>query len=150
MKNRCDARIKLVVAACLAMCLSFYRVSGAVVFEAGFDGPLGGTGATAYNMVTTGGSGALIIDSAGRLVTQVSHTDSMAGGGGYLNCCVNTNRPTVTLSIANLTPSLAENSLDAMTSVVNSDRVINGGLDFFFRSDKRILSSEMRALDSDD
>lgn len=142
----CSRWIKMGVAA-LAYCLSVGRLQAAVVFEAGFSGPGNGKGG-AYDMVSVGGAGKLNSDTTGQIIPHVSGDFPLGDSGGYFEYAVNPTNTTTTFSVSTFTPNAATNSLDAMTSVVNGDRVINGGIDFFFRADRAMTGGEMRALDS--
>lgn len=119
-----------------------------VVFEAGFCGTRAGTGGP-NDIARFGGSGSIINDTLGRTLPRVINDDPMAGGGSYLSCIITNPLHSSSVRMIKFKPGSVASSLDAMTDVVNDDRVINGGFDFFFRSDTTLLGGEMRPLDVD-
>jgi len=140
--------IRQVVAGFSLICLAAGSVYSGIVFEAGFNGPGNGAGGV-YDMVTVGGTGRFINETSNLITLSLENDGLMTGGGGYCNCVLTNPPSTSTISILEFRPTSTTNSLDAMTSVVNGDRVINGGFDFFFRSDEALLGNEMRTLDVD-
>jgi len=134
----------------MALCLPVCRVPAAIVFQADFSGPGNSKTGSPYDGVTTGGVLSELYSNA-YTSTKLKGDNPMAADGGYLSCAISTNftLPATSLNAARFTPNSAATSMDAMTSVTNGDRVINGGLDFFFRSDKNITKSELRAVDLD-
>lgn len=138
------------MAGAVALCLTACRASAEIVFQADFSGPGNSKTGSPYDGVTTGGILAQLYGNA-YTSTKLQGDNPMAAEGGYLSSAISTNftLPLNPFNIARFTPHSAATSMDAMTSVTNGDRVINGGLDFFFRSNKSITKSELRAVDMD-
>lgn len=138
------------IAGAMALCLNAGRVSAAIVFQADFSGPGNSKTGSPYDGVTAGGVLAQLYSNA-YTYTKLKGDNPLAAEGGYLSCSIGTNftLPATSLNAAKFTPNSAATSMDAMTSVTNGDRVINGGLDFFFRADKNVAKAELRAVDLD-
>lgn len=132
----CNKRTGL-LAAIVAATLCRTGVSqAAAIFQADFNGPGNGTGG-ANDIVSLGGTGSLYH------MTVASTTPFDTGTGGYAHYG--------TLyadggSVA-LTPATAANSPQALTPTAGTDRVVNGGFDFFMRADHLLGSSEIRFVD---
>ncbi|MDA3926124.1 MAG: hypothetical protein PF904_15620 [Kiritimatiellae bacterium] len=148
MKKLCYESLRTVSVVFLMICLAASSAYSGIVFEAGFRGPGNGAGGP-YDLVNLGGSGYVVDDSESRTLTGVINDNPMPGGGTYLSCVITNPTSDGGVSMIKFVPDSAASSLDAMTDVVNGDRVINGGFDFFFRSDTALLSGEMRNMDED-
>ncbi|MDX9867542.1 MAG: hypothetical protein RBT78_06415 [Kiritimatiellia bacterium] len=132
------------------LCVGFpgQRCLADVVFQADFSGPGNSRSGGPYDSVTTGGVlGELKSDAY--TFTRVIGENPMASAGGYLSCSIVSNTSGSTLNAVKFSPNASSNSLNAMTSVIGDDRVLNGAIDFFFRSDRDITKFEFRPLDVD-
>lgn len=128
------------------ICLAAGTAYSGIVFEADFRGPGNGTGG-AYDMVTMGGHGKFLFDNNHLLFSRVVNNDPDMNGGGYFSCSITNPLSSDAFSVLGFTPNASSNSFAAMTSTVGDDIVLNGGFDFFFRSEEALTGGEMRALD---
>jgi len=119
------------------------------VLQADFRGNGNGTGGRS-DLVALGGTGALIDYGAASDASVISTAPFRDRSSGYLSILSTTNLPSAVFGRAAITPASAASSLAAMSVVTNGQRLLRGGLDFFFRTDHSITNyNEFRPIDTD-
>lgn len=106
----------------------------AAVFQADFKGSGGGTGGPS-DLVTQGGTGTLTATGSGASASVLSAPDM--GSGSFVRFALPAG---LTTAKAQFTPSSPANSLAALWSKPGSQALLNGAIDFLFRSAEGITS----------
>lgn len=116
----------------------------AEIFHSSFDSAAGTNNGSAITGVT-GGTAAIRHNGTGSSAVVTTAPD--LGGDGYLETSIPSTSPG-TPQGATFTPASAANSLAAMYSVSNGQAGLNGGFDFFVRSDTDVTAADQfRPLD---
>lgn len=136
----------------LFVCGLLASAAGAeVVFQADFRGDGGGAGGE-KDLVTSGGT-ASIVGLPGNTASVSTEAPDL-GAGPYLRTIVAEGAPSGAPQAAiKIVPLAESNSLNAMFSADGDSPALNGGFDFFFRSNLDVTESSndhvMRAIDTD-
>lgn len=140
----------------IAVVLSFLLVAGGIlvggtpagaqeeqpvepIFQADFNGPGSGTGGN-NDIVTFGGTGMLTTSGDGVAEVMSSYPDM--GGGRFLRTQTPNGGTTAKVTF---TPASPENSLASLWSKPDSQALLNGAVDFFFRSAEGVTDSTATA-----
>jgi len=119
------------------------------VLQADFRGDGNGTGGRS-DIVALGGTGTLIDFGTFSDASVISTAPFRDRSSGYLSILSTTNSPNAVFGRAAITPASAATSLAAMNVVTNGQRLLRGGIDFFFRTDNSITNYNMfRPIDTD-
>ena len=119
------------------------------VLQADFRGAGDGTGGVG-DMVTFGGTGTLTDYGTVSDASVMKADPFRTRAGGYLSILTTNNVTSGVYGRAIISPSSDANSLAAMGTVTNGQRVLRGGLDFFFRSTTDLSTyNEFRPIDND-
>jgi len=118
------------------------------VLRADFRGEGGGTGGT-NDIVSCGGTGTLVDYGTVSDATVLNEHPFRDRSSGYLSIWTTNNAVSAIHGHARFVPAAETNSLAAMSVVTNGQRILRGGLDFFFRCDHSITNSnEFRPIDN--
>ena len=127
----------LLSGAVIASSLCAGAAHSSLILQADFNGPDNGTGG-ATDMASLGATAKTFFNNTIDATTpfapgsgSYSHYGTQGPDGGYVI----------------IKPLAPASSPAALTPVVGTDRVMNGGLDFFMRSDHALTASEMRFFD---
>ena len=133
-------RCVLNICICFTALLMITQVKADVVLQADFD--------SADKIVTTGGKGSLVTYSTNKATVETAPSLA-ATAGGFLRVDARADSKPGLAGGVTIKPDSADSSLAAMSQIVEGKVVLNGAIEFFFRSSEDPTGgmSVMRVID---